>query len=234
MAALTQLQKHNFSQVPVVAQGMVLGVFSYRSFASGVVTHLRPQVRLERLNVDEFLEQVRYVQPRDDIDSVLASLVKDNAVLVGTRERVLAILTTSDVLEALYALTSAYLLLQEIELAIRRIVDIALTPEQFAACVDRTLGQFYKPEAIPKTSSELTFGDYVMVFRNGDNWRLLQPVIGSTRELVAGRLEPANTLRNEALHFKRALTSEERLQLIELREWLFLRLTLVEREQESE
>ena len=224
---LVELAKRNFSQLPVVEQSSVLGVFSFRSYASRAVDHLARKVPLDTLNVTEFLEQLRYVQPTDDIDGVLASLVTDDAVLVGARDRLLAILTTSDVLEALYALTSAYLFIQEIELAIRKIVDAALTPDQFATCVSRSLGHLYKPEALPKTSSELTFGDYVQLFRNGDNWRLIGPIIGSTRELVAARLEPVNTMRNDIFHFKRTLAADERRRLIEVREWLFMRLTIL-------
>lgn len=228
--ALHAMRTRGFSQVPIKMNDEVLGVFSHRSFAAGVVRHREVRGRLESLPVDEFREDLHYARPTDDIEPLLDVLLADGAVLVGERNNLLAILTVADVLQALYALTSTYLLLQEIELALRKVIDLSLSTDQFSKCVERSLSGLYehREDQLPKAVEDLAFGEYVSLLGHGDNWTYFQPLLGSTRDVVNSRLRPINQLRNDVLHFKRTLSPEEREQLVELRDWLFMKLRAIQ------
>jgi len=224
--ALRVMRERAFSQVPITMGNEVLGVFSHRSFASGVVRLASDRVRPESLPVDDFHEEPTYVGAGDDIGQALGALLSDHAVLIGDRHNLLAILTSADMLRALYELTSIFLLLQDIEFALRDVIRLSLSDRQFSECVVRSLSNLYvdRKDQLPKTSGELAFGEYIALFGHGDNWRYFQPILGSTRDAVRARLTPVNNLRNDALHFKRTLLPEEIDSLIELRQWLFLKL----------
>lgn len=82
--ALSQMSKKNFSQVPVLAGSQVLGVFSYRSFAIGLLKlPEKSRHQVLSLSIDEFLEDLKYAQIGDELASVLEELNIKDAVLVG-------------------------------------------------------------------------------------------------------------------------------------------------------
>jgi predicted transcriptional regulator len=230
LEALQAMRERGFSQVPIKTGNEVLGVFSYRSFAAGVVRHRDIRGRFEALPVDEFREDLQYARPTDDIEPLLDVLLADGAVLVGERDNLLAILTATDVLQALYELTSTYLLLQEIELALRKVIHLSLAMDEFLKCVERSLSSLYegRKDQLPKTVEDLAFGEYVSLFGHGENWAQFQPLLGSTRDVVCSRLRPINQLRNDVLHFKRTLAPDERDELVELRDWLFMKLRAIQ------
>jgi len=227
--ALRVMRERDYSQVPIKMGNEVLGVFSYRSFAAGVVRLSSDRVKPETLPVDEFHEDLTYVGTSDDMERLVGALLTDDAVLVGDRDNLLAILTSSDVLQALFELTNIFLVLQEIEFALRDVIGLSLSTDQFLECVQRSLSDLYKgrEDQLPKTSDELAFGEYVALFGHSDNWRYFEPVLGSTRDVVRARLAPVNDLRNVALHFKRALLTEEIESLVALRQWLFMKLARI-------
>ncbi len=88
------MRKHGYSQFPVVENGEVLGVFSFRSFAneaSNVTLEdcIKQKCTPGDLHVDEFLEDFKFARVTEEMSSVFEAMDKDNGILIGTPERVI-------------------------------------------------------------------------------------------------------------------------------------------------
>jgi predicted transcriptional regulator len=135
--AVELMRKHGYSQVPVVQNNVVLGVFSYRSFAQKAAKAELDVWTKQRcapgdLPVDEFLEQFRFASVKDEMTGVFDAMDKDNGVLIGAPERLIGVLTPMDFLRYLDRVASPFMLLSEIELALRTLIRLCLPNEQIA------------------------------------------------------------------------------------------------------
>lgn len=224
--ALRLMKLRGFSQLPVVQDGEVVGVFTHRSFADGVL-ELEEESKLhaEQLPVFDFLEQLSFANLSADIDEILDRLDQDNAVLVGSSENLVGIATPMDTLRYLHRLAAAFLLLQEIERAIRILLRRAFSEDELAVAIERC-SRVKSTEASrsPSSVDDLSFGDYVQIVGQRGNWDALREVFGTSRELVLAKLRPINDLRNDAFHFRRELRQDDYERLVTTRGWLRLRL----------
>jgi len=224
--ALGLMREHGFSQLPVVAEEKVIGVFSYRSFAH-VVEATRNERDVASLPVVEFLDRPQFVHTTDPFDEILDELDGRGAVLVGARDRLVGIATPMDILRYLYEVANAYVLLQEIELAMRELIRLSLTPEQLAESASRCLAGAYAEGRVPHTLGEMTFSDYVTILGRQQTWHLFEPLLGvGSRERVRSRLNDVREIRNVAFHFRRKLSAQDYEQLRAARDRLFVGLDL--------
>src|ERR1019366_2223409 len=136
---------------PVVDEGEVLGVFSFRSFALEAAGGTLEEWNKEKcapgdLPVDEFLEQFEFARVTEEMNRVFDAMDRDNGVLIGTPERLIGVLTPMDFLRYLYQVASPFVLVSEIELALRAFIRRALTDENIAAASRRCLATVYGGE----------------------------------------------------------------------------------------
>jgi predicted transcriptional regulator len=224
--ALALMTEHGFSQLPVMEGNVVLGAFSYRSFAQAVVK-LGSNAKLDLLTVDHCLDDLHYAKARDPFETVIERLDQDGAVFVGEDENLVGIATTVDVLRYLVEVTNVYVVLQEIELAIRELLRAAAggptPPDWMWECVHD-----HERRARPSSFEELAFGDYTAIVQSRKHWDRLAVVFGKRRESAAEHLRGTNTIRNIAFHFKRPVTVQEYEALIEAKRWLFIRDRVVQ------
>lgn len=230
--ALTLLGKHGFSQVPVVAGGEVLGVFSYRSFSKKAAAASLQDWTQQRcapgdLPVDEFLERFEFARVTDEMRQVFDAMDRDNGVLVGSPEQLQGILTPMDFLRYLYKIASPFVMLSEIELALRALIRFAVSEEELAYCITRSLSQLYEPNKLPSTLEQMTFDNYQKLISHGDNWTKFEPILGGTRSRTSAKLKQICGLRNDLFHFKRELTLQDHETLNDHRTWLLLKAKLV-------
>jgi CBS domain-containing protein len=221
--AIRLMLKNNFSQLPVVEGKAVLGVFSFRSLARTLLKMERLPQDLGELPVDEFREQFHFVQPPDNWEEILDDLGRDDGVLVGHRELLEGILTPLDVLLYLRDIASPFVMLAEIELSLRRIIQGCVSEEDLQSCIVASLSSKYSPEELPRSLSDMTFNDYVQVIERSDTWPYFEDALGRgewSRKRTSSRLREIRDLRNDVFHFRRALTEDDRELLAERREWL--------------
>src|SRR5262245_26894518 len=98
------MRRHGYSQVPVVSDGEVLGVFSFRSFSCAAADVTFQQMTRHRaapgdLTVDEFLEPFTFARVTEEMTQVFGAMDRDNGVLVGSPDRLLGILAPMDFLK---------------------------------------------------------------------------------------------------------------------------------------
>jgi CBS domain-containing protein len=228
--ALRRLKETGFSQMPVKHEGEIIGVFSFRSFALGALHFEDNRTNVLTLNVDEFLEELPFRSLDEPFEDVIDDLERLDAVLVGTPTNPIAIVSSMDVLRYLYGVTSPFVLIGEIELAIRALMSWSASEAQLEECFGRSLAEVYRERKLPTRIEDLTFGDYVSVIGYGENWeRYFKTTFGSTRANVRARLTRLIDIRNDMLHFRREITVAEFDELTEVRDWLLRRSKVVQR-----
>jgi len=222
--AIFELKEKGFSQVPVVEQGEVLGVFSYRSFAENLLGIPKPEKDPLNLPVEEFLEKVEFAQFTDDIQKYIDELDLRDSILIGLSNNLQGIITTMDVLNYFNKVASSYIMLGEIELSMRQLINMSITNEELITCIEKTIKQNYVGRDTPKCVEDLTLNDCVILLNYGDTWEKFKKFFGSSRTLVHGKLEPIPQYRNDVFHFRRDLTDTEYSKLKQTRDWLLIRV----------
>jgi CBS domain-containing protein len=139
--ALIIMEKNRFSQLPVVAGEEVLGIFSYRSFARKAIDFGNGdgKINLSNMTVDEFIEEVNFVHIKEDLDQTFEPFGKKDVVLVGDPEHLEGILSPLDLASYLYKIALPFLLLAEIELVLRRLVNSCLNPAELQESANNIL-----------------------------------------------------------------------------------------------
>jgi predicted transcriptional regulator len=223
--AMALMRDHEYSQVPVVARGLVLGVFSFRSFALKAASVELEEAQKQKampgdLTVDEFLEKFQFARVTDEMQQVFDAMSRDNGVLIGSPESLQGILTPMDFLEYLYKLASPFVMISEIELALRALIRTAVTEQELATCALRALSQLYGEDKVPQTLERMTFDNYRTVVCDGRNWPKFESVLGCNRARVDTKLKEICEIRNDLFHFRRPITLEDHEMIAEHRDWL--------------
>jgi len=218
--AFRLMKRGGFSQLPVVEDTEVLGLFSYRSFSEKLLRLKKVTGDLANLPVEEFVEKAQFARVTDDFDSIIEHLNQDNAVLVGEPDRLQGIVTAMDVLRYLYGVASPFVMVSEIELAIRALISLSVDAQLLASCAKSSLKFNHGEDKTPPTLTEMTFNDYVQIVGHGENWKHFEPIFGGMRETVRAKLVEVRDLRNDIFHFRRDLTLDDHERLLEHREWV--------------
>lgn len=225
--ALEIMKIRGFSQLPVVGrdpttgQKQVLGVFTFRSLAFNLHSVRRTDDPLNE-SVEGFVEDLEFFRATQDVGDVLTSIKNDSAVLIGSEVELLAVTTAEDVIQFLWDTTRPFVLLQDIELALRALMQSVLTTEEdFDICVERTRLHGGQGGKQPRRLSDLTLGDLLAVLFNDQNYgRYFNSVFGKNRDLWAGRMSPIGLIRNKVFHFRDSVSVEELQQLVDVRRQL--------------
>jgi predicted transcriptional regulator len=219
--ALQKMRKHKFSQLPVVDGSRVLGVFSHRSFSERIIRLNVEIPKLGDLLVDDCYEKIHFAKVTDEFSMLFEQLDRDNAVLIGEPDRLQGIVTPMDVLRYLYGIASPFVLLTEIEVALRALIESAVDEPQLRECITKSLGSKYTKKGASIRLSDMVFSDYIELICDEQNWSLFQSALGGTREVVRVKLDEVRQIRNIVFHFKRDLTwDDEYPRLADYREWL--------------
>ncbi len=231
--AIELMSKLRFSQLPVVEDTEVLGIFSYRSFALEVVKMGRERVLPGSLLVEDFIEKISFAHVTDEFSEVFRSLANDDAVLIGRPNKLQAIVVPMDVLKYLYGIASPYVLLGELELGIRGLIRWCQDDEELATCAKTSLLSIYTKEKLPSQVEDMTFNDYVQIIGDGRNWQNFKGAFGSTRERIRAKLERIRDLRNNIFHFKCEVSVQDHEDLANYRDWILRRIRIVEKKKEG-
>jgi len=228
--ALAVMQKRNFSQVPVVAGNEVLGVFSYRSLAQGLVRLPQNERNLLSLPVEEFLEDLKFAKITDELRAWLDEFDMKDAVLVGSEKRLQGIITAVDALRYFYQVASAYVMLQEIELAVRELIRSSVDKDELQECINRSLKEHYEKSgrSAPTCLEEMTLEDYLNLLRFKGTWEKFATAFGESSNIVCTKLKLLPELRNIVFHFRREIKIEEYESLRIVRDWLLTRIKKIE------
>ncbi len=226
--ALRLMLEKRFSQLPVVENGEVLGVFSLWSLTQHLV--LSPGIKVEAvlkdMEVGDLMEQLPRITVKESLYSILHLLDRNDAVLVDSPHGLQAVATPSDVLRYFYKVARPFILLQEIELALRNLIEICAPNEELTTCIDRALAKSYQARnrPVPATLFEMTFEDYRTIITCSANWPVFEGLLGHNRDLVSAKLERLREIRNEVFHFRSDISLLDHQHLTTSRDWLLGKL----------
>lgn len=158
--ALALMRKHGYSQLPVKQGDSILGLFTFRAFAIEVAEIGDKSVDASMLPVEEFLEHDTpvYAQLTDEFRNLIDVLNESDSVVVSGPENLIAILTPMDLLIYLYSVANAFVLIEEIELALRALIRAATDDDElFQLCIENALSAKYKDSELPRKSPTQKF-----------------------------------------------------------------------------
>lgn len=226
--ALELMGREGFDQLPVMAAGRVVGVFSYRSLARALKYLRRNDDPLDQ-PVEDCVEEPGYVRASHDVGEILALLEKDGAVLVGEESHVDAVMTSTDVMRYLWSATHPFVLLQDIELSARSLMyQCCAEPGVLEQALRRGLqaGRFDDPTGQPSRLEDLSYAELLGVLLQSESFgRLFADAFGRNKTLVAATLEPVREVRNKVFHFRDEISAEELDVLVVARQYLRRRVT---------
>ncbi len=229
--AIALMKEHRFSQLPIVSGKSVLGIFSFRSLAFGLLRlPKRSLTDILNLNVEDFIEDYKFVSIKDKLTDILDEFELMDGVLVGSEEKLQGILTSMDALSYFYRVASPYVMLCEIELAIRELIRKSVTQEELIDCIGKALKNHYETTngKVPMCLEEMTLFDYVMILRREDTWQKFSRAFGGNRHFAYAQLEPLPNLRNDIFHFRKSLSEDDFTKLKDARDWLLKRVITFE------
>lgn len=121
-----------------------------------------------------------------------------------------------------YRVARPFVLLQEIELALRGLIETCVSESQLRECVERALRKKYEGRGEPPWQlRDMTFDEYRNIVSAKGNWEFFEGVLGRNRELVASKLEQVRKIRNDIFHFRDSVSVVDHQTLAAARNWLF-------------
>lgn len=188
--AVTLMVMHDFSQLPVMqSERIVKGMISWESIGSRLATGDRDET------VSGYMNPHHELSADVSLFASIGVIVEHDYVLIrGAQDKITGIVTTSDLSLQFHQLGEPFLLLGEIENHIRRIIDSKFTQEELSANRDPS-----DTEREVSRVSDLTFGEYLWLLQNPDNWDRLGIFID--RKLFVERLNRIRLIRNDVMHF---------------------------------
>ncbi len=205
--ALDRLVDEDFSAAPLVVKGVITGVFSLREVSRSLLlsTGMKVTDVLEQ-PAATFAEDATFLDPDLWVDTTV-DWRENEWVIVGSPTDAVGILTVTDVWARLNDFAEAFVLLHEIELDLRVLINRVLgntLPTLIASVISKS------PETPsldgPATLVDLTFDQYRQLILDGNRgWPAFESVILRARTRFLRELEKVRDIRNAAMHHRRAI-----------------------------
>lgn len=210
--ALDKMFDAKFSQLPVEGNGRISGAISHRSIARVLKSFDDTGISDQKVGVA--LEDPTFVEPDRDIYDLFQTLAEDDYVLVGTPENLEGIMTRYDVFFFLEDQVRPFLLIGDIETALRQLFadafeDVDHQIKQTFANRDDHNGSYNPPERL----DQFNYWEYQTFI--SENWGALEEFFTADRSFVIGMIEDLQQIRHALFHFREAAESVDR-DLIEL------------------
>jgi predicted transcriptional regulator len=205
--------KKEYSQLPVVEKGKMVGVISYESLAkSGLCLTETGSNPLSKVRVKDCMEEIpKIFSNKDDLLCLLNILATKSYVLIGKKSKVTDIVTSYDALKFFRTCGEDFLMLNDIESILRKIIadkfDASSFVEASKSCLKRK----------PKTVNDMEFSEYSEFTIK--KWGDFKDIIVD-QEVFLGHLEKVRKIRNKVCHFNSPIDSPNRECLTTFLKWL--------------
>ena len=201
--ATTLMLSHDFSQLPVMTTDRdVKGVVSWKTIGSRLVLGRPCEF------VRDCMEPHQELPVDASIFEAIVIIADHDFVLVRKRDRTITgIVTATDINVQFHQLAEPFLLLADVENQMRNLIGRRFTKEDFQQAKDPA-DESRQIESV----SDLTFGEYVHLLENEENWGKLQ--LQLDRRTFVGDLEEIRQIRNDVMHFDPDGISDEQLRAL--------------------
>ncbi|MFI1200680.1 CBS domain-containing protein [Streptomyces sp. NPDC020883] len=202
--ATTIMMLKQFSQLPVLDDhGRLLGVVSWLSIGQALLVN--PDARLSEAVVPapEAAASEHLLDCLPHIEKHGYMLVRDDA------HRVCGIVTPSDVAVEFRSRVSPFVLVEEVEQRLRRIVDQRVSPDHIRECI---AARNKKKAAEAEDASALTLGNYRHLFLLPEAWK--EAGLPVDQHYFTEALKRCADLRNDLMHFSPDPVSDGDIQFL--------------------
>jgi len=203
--AITIMMINDYSQLPVMQNARkVDGYISWRSIGEAYA------LGRECTTVGKCMKPCPPEIILDDDTDLLDALKRifsEDFILVRSNDKqIIGIVTTWDITTRFIDLVEPFLLIGKIECIIRQLIDDHFTPDE----IKKTQTHSSKEREI-KSSSDLTFGDYIRLLENEKKWNRFSKYKISRSRFIK-HLEEVNATRNETMHFRQIGIPKDRVE----------------------
>jgi CBS domain-containing protein len=189
--AITKMLLRDYSQLPIMhGERTVKRMISWKSIAS------RYAIGGECQKVQHCREDAQVIDANGILFDAIPTIVKHGYVLVRDQKenRITGIVTASDLSLQFQQLAEPFLLLREIELHIRQLLQDKVTADDL-----ESLASSDDSAPKPKSISELSFGAYVRLLQRPQVWTNLS--LNIDQASLTTHLEEVRQIRNDVMHF---------------------------------
>jgi CBS domain-containing protein len=188
--AITVMLYHDYSQLPVMqGERDIKGAVSWRSIGRKLA------LGHQCTTVQHCLEEASVISSDTSLFSAIPTIVEREYVLVKDHtNKIVGIVTTTDLSLQFRQLAEPFLLLGEIENHLRRLSDGRFTTDQVASVKD--------PSDVNRKIndlSDLTFGEHVRLLEEPERWGALE--LNVDRATFVKHLDNVRDVRNNVMHF---------------------------------
>ena len=188
--AVTLMLAGDHSQLPVMStEREVKGAISWRSIATRLALNMKGE------SVRDFVDPVEILSSEASLFDAIRVIVEKQFVLVRAKDnRIVGIVTSSDLSAQFQSLSEPFLLLSEIENYLRRILQSRFSQEELASA--RNPGDAGRQIG---AAHDLNFGEYIVLLERPENWQKLAMPLH--RSSFIEQLIRIRDIRNSVMHF---------------------------------
>ena len=220
--AVSLMIEHDFSQLPVVDnENRPFGLITSESILHALNNFgLSP----EKLSVSDALVKAYKHRPEDDLFDVLDHLQMSCAVLVVDGDnKLLGIVTDYDSAEYFRQHGEDIMLVADIELMIRNLIEVSFTSSKTSQLDEQKLKGLIKHLLnSDKDFDRLTLNEYIRLFLDKSRWKFFRDKFSIGPEAIGKLLNDVREIRNHLMHFRGEISATQRKQLKFCADWLTL------------
>jgi predicted transcriptional regulator len=207
--AITLMMIHNYSQLPVMnGNRNVLGYISWSTIGCALSNGLVSEDAKDYIGTD--LTTLNYETPLLEAISVI--IEKEFVLVIKSDKTISGIVTIADISSQFLSVTEPFILLEQIENHIRQLLD-----KKFL--IEDLMGFCKNDEKDIEFIDDLTFGDYIYILSNPENWDKLNLQLERTHFIK--QLDKIRIIRNDVMHFDpEGITKEQRNDLNKMANFL--------------
>jgi len=231
--ALEIMSKNDFSQLPVVEDGKLRGLLSYKSIVKQIELQSLDEERAKNTMAVCDMQVRHFTDPDPDVlsldDSIFTLFKKtraEEAILIGkSGKEPKYILTNYDVVDILAKLSEVFLLVEQIEESVRNIIKKQLAKEglSYKEAVQKVNQNMPEERAFPEEIEKMSWENYKEFINRKECWNPYFCTIFDSRSLVEKYFSVVRDLRNDVFHFRKlsyTLDASETRKLKKIRAWL--------------
>jgi predicted transcriptional regulator len=209
--AITLMMMHNYSQLPVMnGTRNVFGFVSWETIGCGISNGLISNEIKDY--VDQDITLLNYETPLLEAISII--IKKEFVLVVKNDKSISGIVTIADISSQFLAVTEPFILLEQIENHIRKILD-----NKFLISDIQEFCKIGEIERNIEFIDDLNFGDYIKIVGKPENWEKLN--LSIERSHFIKQLDKIRQIRNDVMHFDpEGITKEQKEDLVKMAKFL--------------
>lgn len=203
--AITLMLRYDYSQLPVMqspAAREAKGLFSWKSLGS------RLGIGKQCTSVGDSMDHCPMISSNASLFDAIKIIAEHDCVLIQASDKTICgIVTAYDISKQFQQLAEPFLLLGDIENHVRYLIDKTFTLAELQQAKNPE-----DPSRDIRSVSDLSFGEYIRLLQNAENWAKLK--IKIDRKIFTGWLDKVRETRNDVMHFDPDPLDPQDLQLL--------------------